>query len=370
MLYRDPFSKQDYLQLTEVRALCFSIYLPTSRVTQDTPRDRITLKNLIDEATSQAGAIADKRQVAAVGERLQDLLDDDDFWAHQANGLAVLATPERIASYRLAFDVEPIAEVSDRFHLKPMLAALAPKSAYVLAISQKSVHCYEFTPAQQLEPVRVEGLPKDFSDATGRTLQRDGAPARRLEGDEGKKVLQRKFIRAVEQAMRPLLKYESQPLVLATTTEQQAMYSEVNTYPELQQQAYHGSVENMPLPDLAEQIKPIVDQLHAARLHAWGEDYRQSRDQSRSINDLQKIATASTFGQVSKLLVDADHFSYGTIDDKGVVSLAAERSPETYDLIDEIAARVVAQGGDVLAVRADEEIAAELRPVAAILRWA
>jgi hypothetical protein len=343
---------------------------PTSRVTQDTDKDRIVLKNLIEEATVQAQGIADKREVGLAVDGLLDLLDDEELWAHQADGLAVLSSPERLETYRLAFAVPPMAEVSDRLHLKPLLPALTPKAAYVLAISQKSVRAFEFTPSLELVEIKVDGLPKDFSQATGRTLQRDRAPARRLEGDEGKKVLQRQFVRAIERSMRTMLKHESQSLILASTVEIQAMYSEVNTYPHLEDIGYHGSVENMPLPSLEEQLVPMVADLRSRRLNAWEAEYVRFDSKARASTDLAAIAKAATFGQVAKLLVDADSLGYGTIDDDGTISPAGERGPSTYDLVDEVASRVIGSGGEVLAIRGDEQVSSHLKPVAAILRWA
>jgi Bacterial archaeo-eukaryotic release factor family 8 len=370
MIYRDPFNRADFHRLNSLRGLCLSIYLPTSRVTQDTSKDRIILKNLIEQATVQAAGIADKRAVAVTPERLHGLLDDEEFWACQANGLAILSSPEHLETYRLAYEVQPAAEVSDRLHLKPLLPALSPKSAFVLAISQKSVRFFEFVPSLELVEIEVQGLPKSFSDATGRTLQRDRAPARRLEGDEGKKVLQQKFVRAIERSLRTILKQETQSLILATTTELQAMYREANTYPHLADIAYHGSVENLPLPDLAGHLRPMVADLRAHRLKAWEADYGRFESQGRAHTDLATIAKAATLGQVAKLLVDADEVRYGIIEDSGTITTAESRGPGTYDLLDEVASRVIEHGGEVLAVRGDEEVSDRLRPLAAILRWA
>jgi len=44
----------------------------------------------------------DKRRFAALADLVQDVIDDDEFWQFQANSLAVLATPDRIQTFRLA----------------------------------------------------------------------------------------------------------------------------------------------------------------------------------------------------------------------------------------------------------------------------
>lgn len=369
MLYKDRIREKEFLKLARERGVCLSIFLPTTPLTQDAQANRIALKNLAKQALEQAQTIADKRQIWPMAEYLEALQEDDGFWEFQANGLAVLVTPESIRTYRLAHSVEEAAEVSDRFHLKPLLPSLQPKAAYVLAISQKAVTLYEFTAAQQLEPVDVPDLPADFSDATKRTLQRDRAPAGRLQGDEGTKVLQTQFLRAVEKAVRPVVNGSNMPLILATTATLQAIYRSVNNYDLLADQSVDSSVEKMPLEDLKQAVIPRVAELRQARIQRWVDLYRQRKSESRVSTDLATIAKMATHGQISDLLVDADAVRYGTISEQGEITLTEQRGAESYDLIDEIMDRVMENGGEVLAVRQDDEAPADLMPMAAVLRW-
>jgi hypothetical protein len=90
-----------------------SLYLPTTPLTQQAQADRIELKNLAGKALSQLDG-RDKREVKALEELLLDLVDDDEFWAVQANGLAVLASPAELRTFRLPTRLQSMAEVSDR----------------------------------------------------------------------------------------------------------------------------------------------------------------------------------------------------------------------------------------------------------------
>ena len=101
---------------------CVSIYLPTTPVTPEAEGDRIELKNLAAEAVRQLeSGVVGKREIAAVGDALEELHADDAFWAYQANSLAVFATPERLLTFRLPNRLVSLVEVSDRLHLKPLL---------------------------------------------------------------------------------------------------------------------------------------------------------------------------------------------------------------------------------------------------------
>jgi hypothetical protein len=57
----------------------------------------------------------------------------DEFWHYQARGLAVLATPDIMRTFRLP-NRKPLAEVADRLHLTPLIRAMtSPRDVYVLA---------------------------------------------------------------------------------------------------------------------------------------------------------------------------------------------------------------------------------------------
>lgn len=67
--------------------------------------------------------------------------------------------------------------------------------------------------------------------------------------------------------------------------------------------------------------------------------------------------------------MDMDQAVHGTVDEAdGSVTLAESAGAETYGVADEVARRVLASGGEVLAVRADG-MPEPGKPVAAILRF-
>ncbi len=372
MIYRDAIQDNEFLQLAAVRGICVSIFLPTSRVTQDAQRDRIQFRNLAREAMTQAATIADKRALRAMEAMVQELADDQVFWAYQAYGLGVLLTPESIRTYRLGHEVGAMAEVSDRFHLKPLVASLRPKSAYVLALAQKQVRLYEFTPARELLDIEVPDLPRDISAVIAPAQPADPAAVPKLVDSDGmRKVLLTQFVRAVEQAVRPVVRASHVPLILAATEEIGAIYRSLNHYELLAEQAVGGSIDTaQEQEELRKAIVPIVQELRQARLDRWLALYRQRQGEQRASADLASIARLASQGQVSHLLVDLDQVRYGRLDERGNLALTPERSAESYDVIDEIIVRVMQAGGEVLAVRQDENAPGELLPVAAVLRWA
>jgi hypothetical protein len=85
----------------------------------------------------------------------------DEFWRNQANGLAVLTTPDTMRTYRLQHQPKPLAEVADRFHLTPLLRDMtSPHRILVLALSTEAVrlvHVFVNLPPAEISAVRGNG---------------------------------------------------------------------------------------------------------------------------------------------------------------------------------------------------------------------
>ena len=118
----------DIPTLAEFKALaatksdaCVSLCVPTSPLSERARANRIAFEDLAKEALSQLRAAGlDKRRIAPIVEQfgllsgvIQENTDDikyrqsdpseeiDEFWTTRSNGLAVLATPEMMRTFRL-----------------------------------------------------------------------------------------------------------------------------------------------------------------------------------------------------------------------------------------------------------------------------
>ncbi len=370
MIYTDFPTSEEFRVLDNIRGeICVSIYLPTTPVTTNTAGDRTLFKNLVNDALEQLKENeVNKRALSAVATRLDELYDDDSFWAYLADGLGVLASPKGLRTYRLPFAPETVSQVSDRFHLKPLIPLIAfPNACYVLALSSGAVRLVEVT-SGLAKSVKIRGLPKNMSDAVKRQLPRDRAPRRRLQGSEGMKVLMGQYCRILDRALRPLLSGQVVPLILAAVTELAAIYRANNSYPHLSESVIRGNPEQLSNEDLADKARKVVSRQNRKNVL---ERLRQITERSRrdlASSDLAQIARAAIRGQISTLLVDPGASLPGTINPKsGKVTLAKRSSANSYDVLDELAGLTIRTGGELLPVES-----AQLpgdSPVAAIFRY-
>ncbi|SMQ72094.1 hypothetical protein SAMN06295905_2028 [Devosia lucknowensis] len=369
MLYLDVPTQKDLTTLRAVRdEACVSIYLETTPLTQDIEKSRISLGNLGKEAIAQlTEAGLDKRRLEALREELDDLADDNEFWRFQAHTLAIFATPDAIRTFRLANRLSEMVEVSDRFHLKPLLRAVTFRNAAnILAVSENAVRLIKI--AADLPPVEVSvpGLPDGAADSVNQATINDRSPSRRIHGSEGEKVQLAKYIRRVDAALRPVLANDDLPVVLAATEPVASMVRSISGI-EFETDTIAGSPDRLTEAELATAARPVLDGRYARRVSDFAELFESRAGQNRAVSDLSDAARAATFGAIDTLLVDMDNMVSGYVDEEtGAVEFSDTNDAFDYGIVDEIAGRALASGAKVMAVRRqdlprDADLAAILR---------
>ncbi|MFF0489816.1 hypothetical protein ACFYTQ_12440 [Nocardia sp. NPDC004068] len=367
MLHTDVPTRREIEELAAATgAPSVSIYTPTEPATDDPDKARIEFSNQVREAL---GHVDGRDGRTALEEEFDDLIEDDDFWRYQSRTLVVHATPERLRTYRVPNRLRASVTVGDRFLVKPLLRATSfPQAAFVLALSEGAVRLVEINADRPAEQVRLPEMPTSAADHARKASLSGRAPKRRLQGTEGRKVLVRQYARAIDHELRAVLAGRDLPLILAATEPIDSLYRSVNSYPGLLAESIPGNPEELADEELAALARPLLDRYYAERVADVRERFEQGRSDGRALSDVSDVARAATFGSVDTLLVDIDAIVPGSVDPaSGEVTFADEDEVEAPGVTDEIARRVLANSGTVLAVRADD--LPDGGPVAAILRY-
>jgi hypothetical protein len=97
-----------------------------------------------------------------------------------------------------------------------------------------------------------------------------------------------------------------------------------------------------------------LDGIYRDELSAWRKLFEARAEQGRATTDIAQAARAATAGAVDSMLIDIDETIPGRIAEDGAVDFAEQPAATTYDLVDEIATRVITTGGRVIGVRKAE----------------
>ena len=370
MLYVDLPSRQEFAALNKAREdACVSIYLETTPLTQHIDTARTQFMNLFKTAREQLEANGiDKRRLAELDEHTGDLHDDDEFWRLQANSLAILATPNTLRTFRLANRLSPMVMVSDRFHLTPLLRAITfPNAAFVLSLSENAVRLIEVFPDLAPSEIKVSELPHNAASAVGKSTLNDRGPSGRIQGAEGQNVRLRQYARQVDAALRPRLSGRDTPLILAASDRLASIYSSINSYPHLLHEHIASTTDRTSDAHLADAAREVLDRQSVGEIQDLAALFNQRASANLATSDLSDAARAATYGAIETLLVDIDSDVPGLVaEETGSLKLDEAPSAASYDVVDEIAGRALANGARVLAVRkpdlpADGVLAAILR---------
>jgi hypothetical protein len=310
---------------------------------------------------------ADRPTVLEFRESLEELDEDEDFWAEQSHSLALFASADGMRTFRLPNRLTSEVEVADRFYVKPLLRAITfPQAAFVLALAAGSVRLVEIARDGPAFTVAVPGLPSDAASAAGKASIADRSPSRKLQGSEGQKVRLRQYARKIDQALRGVLTGLELPLILAAARPLDDIYRSVNTYPHLTDVGIQGNPENRSDEELAAAARTVLDQVYERELSAIRDRFAAGFSRGLASADVATVARAATQAAVDTLLVDIDGKVPGEVDEESGAVTFRDHDSASYGVVDEIARRVMLTGGDVLAVRKDD--LPEGAPVAAIFR--
>ncbi len=355
MLHIDLPTRADILKLIDTRGgPCVSIYLATTPLTEGAQQDRIELKNLLKEAVAQLEAAdSPKRTIWPIEEAVGHLIADDDFWAFQANSLAVFVTPDSLTTFRLPNKLSSMVEVSDRFHIKPLLRSVTfPHHAYVLAIGMGGLRLVEITSDLPPFEVKVPGLPKTMADALGRRSHGERTGAGTTGEKTSEHALMTRYARTVDQVLRPVLAGHETPLIIAAAEPMSSIYRSVSTYAHTATEVIPGSADHTPDHELAAAARSILDRIYQSQIAEVAALFADRAAQGRATTDIAQAARAATYGAVETLIVDMDQVVVGTVaDEDGAVTLAEKAGAANYGVVDEIAARALRAGARVISAR-------------------
>ncbi len=392
-MMRDTLSRGSLQTLMETQnGPCISLYMPTDRTGVERQQDQLRIRRLIRQAESLVTGKEHLRsaQVEALLEPIRALLDDEQFWLHASDGLAIFRSPKVFRSYRLPSRFKEQVIVGDHFCLKPLLPLLTYDGRfYILALSQNAVRLLEGThysvdelklPEQVLTSLAEvfkyeerENELQSHSSASFGTMGKGGRHPAVFHGqgvgiDEAKEDILRYF-QQIDRGLHELLRDETAPLVLAGVEYLFPIYQEANTYPHLLEQGIAGNPDKLKAETLHEKAWAIVEPSVLRAQQEAAAQYRDLASTERASSNSSEIVPAAYYGRVASLFVAVDQEQWGSFDPAtDTLQIRQQAEPGDEDLLDLAATQTLLHGGSVYAVE-QAQMPAEA-PLTAVFRYA
>lgn len=368
-----------------------SIYMPTVNKSQQVRQNPIRFRNLLDRAGSMVReAGMEEPEIAEFFAPLESLVNDDVFWQHQDQGLAIFLAKDFFQTYQLPDPVEEVVTVNDRFYLKPLLPLLHEEHmVYILALSQKHTRLLKAT-EDSIEELEVPNLPVSMQDALGyesyqqftewqtNTPRRNNSGERQTlynahsEGTDNRKEYILNYFRKIDQAVTSYLNKENKaPLIIASVEYLKPLYEEANTYENLADALIPGNPDGIKAKQLQEEAWKLAKPMFQVSKEDITSQYKMlaGRQDPRAQKDLAEVIKAAPYGRIETLYVDKNAKKWGTFDPNNIeVHFEDQQRPGVQDLLDFAAVQTLLNGGTVHVMdTADMPVPGS--PVAAIFRY-
>ena len=376
-------SKEEIENLFNLKdRLCVSIYLPTEKAGQKTRQNSIRFKSLLQEAESKL--IDSGLTTSEAEEFLQEakaLIDNYDFWQHQAEGLACFLTQNETHYYRLPESFTELVEISDRFYHKPLLPLITRDNKfYLLALAQNEIRLFKGNKysLQQLN------LPEDVPASLAEALQYDD-PEKQLQShsvgsnqslvyhgqgvgttDNKNEIL--RYFQQIDRGLNSLLEQEQFPLILAGVDYLLPLYREANSYAQLLPEAVIGNPEHFSPEELHQKAKPVIQSHFHQITQQAKKQYQELLNTKQASADLKQIIPAAYGGQVDTLFITTELHCWGKFEPKtNSLQIDNISTQDNLDLLDFAAIHTFLKGGMVYLMPKEQMPNAE--SVAAIFRY-
>jgi hypothetical protein len=330
-----------------------SLYLPTHRAGREVTQDPVLFRRLVASAAEE---VTDGELLTAAAR----LVDDREFWAHGSDGLAVLAGADGTTVIRLS---EPTAEfmvVSDRFHLKPLMAALARRVEFdVLAISRNSVRFVTVAGSRAVE-TEVPDLPASMPDALrwdDREAQLQSHSGNRTGGgqvaatfhgqgsaNDTRDVDLERYLHLVDHAVASHRTGSTRPLVLAGVDDIVGAYRKVTRCHHVVHDHVAGSPDQLRAEELADRARRFVSPSTADVERTARESFLAGA--TATVRTVEQAVIAAAAGQVASIFVPADREYWGRYrPGHRLIEEHDTREPGDHDLADVAATETLRHGG-------------------------
>ncbi len=356
---------------------CISLYMPTHRTHPDNLQDPILFKNLVKKLEASLLQQYSASETTEMLQPFEALENDESFWNHTFDGLAVLSTAGMFRTIGLPVTTEELTVVADSFHTKPLRKYLQSVERYnVLGLSLQDYHIYEGNRHSLTELALAPGIPKNIKEALGDELTDKhstvasyggvggvggsgsvgGRGGEMHHGHGGKSdemdTDAERFFRVVAKTINEhYSKPSGLPLILAALPEHHNLFHKVSNILTLLPDGIDVNPKAVETDELVNRAWKVMEPYYNSTIEKACDVYQQSKANDLGSDIIRDVAAAAAGGRVDTLLIEANRQIPGNImSDTGSIEKGNLENPEMDDLLDDIGELVTKMGGKVMVI--------------------
>src|SRR5690625_3928380 len=367
---------------------CLSLYQATHRSHPDNAQNPIRFKNLVKELERSLSNNLHKNEYETFLEPFHRLANDEHFWQHTLDGLAILAKKDQFQVFKLQRTTPDFAVVSDSFHIKPLLRQTQTMDRFqILCVTRQAVQTFEGNRDVIDHIVMGDDFPSTMEQALGEEREagtlsmasyRLGAAARTsaamFHGHGGRaeavEVDTERFFRDVDRAINDrITKPSSLPLVLLTLPEYQGTFRKLSHNSHLLKEGISIDPTALSVDDLRKRVWEVVQPVAQERVANAIAQFKKSHGTGLASDNIQSVVRAILDGRVDTLLISAEQRIPGRVnrEEKKVEILEDFNAPDVEDVLDDLAEMTIRRSGKLMVL--PEDVMPTDTGIAAIYRY-
>lgn len=327
---------QELLALHEAPFL--SLYMPTHRTHPENLQDITRFNNLVRELEDSLLQKYSAEETKKFLEPFDVLANDNNFWNHTSEGLAVLSSPEIFKALRIPVAVEELAVAADSFHTKPLRQYLQSADHFhVLGLSLDEIRLFEGNRHSLFEVDLAPGFPENITDATGEDATR--------------------FFREVaayiyERYSKPT----GWPLILAALPEHHSLFQKVSKNLLLVPEGIQINPTAITTDKLVKLAWEILEPVYVSKIKKLTDKYEQAKANGKGSDDIREASVAAVEGKIDTILIESDRMIAVRITNPvtGNTQKKDLTNPKVDDLLDDMGELVIKMGGSVIVLPSDK----------------
>jgi len=360
-------SKKEIAELYAInKKHCISIFIPTHRAGKEVlqEKDALSLKVQLQQVRKKLAKKGyHETDITAITKPVQQLIDDNLFWRQQSDGLAIFIAQNYFQKYTLPIYFEAFNYISNSFYLKPLMPLFVGDGRfYLMTLQLEKVQLYECTQHSITEIIIEDVIPKNQQDRVGYDHEEKNLQFRTHQAGKGQVMYHgqeaatgkrkneiKTYFRAINDGIKPLIKNENIPFLVASQEYLFDIYKSVNTYTNLFDKNINSDLKASDILDLHElaweNISSVFDQERKDKIT----QFLDAQGTGKTAIGIEQILPKAFEGKIDTLFCQnlADIFGTYKEENNTIITTQTEENETSISLMNLAAIKTFSNGGNV-----------------------